>query len=523
MKKSVNIILIIFIVLVLAAFTAGIVFLVQRAGNETAAEEETEDIIPEIDETQEASFQEEVPEIADDIRDYQYDLELKLDVNTMTMDGVLDFTYYNNNSIPMDELVFYLYANSFEKEEYHAVEEEYFYLGYPEGFSPGRIDIESVDIKGGGSYEITGSQNHLLKLKLDEPVEPDDRTQINMHYTVTIPRCEGRFGYGEQTISIANCNPIMAVYDEETGYYEYEYNNIGDPFFSECADYTAKITIQKEYIVAPTGTIMGKMYDGDWATYSIDAENRRDFAFVASDDFKVATDKVNGVTVNSYSFAMDSVNERALEAGINSIEAFSSAFGQYPYDTFNVVQTNFYIGGMEYPGMVMIGSSFYAPFYTDIMEMIIAHEAAHQWWYAQVGNDQIAEPWLDESLATFSERVYYEHVYPDEYKSKIMRYVDSSFIEDNNDMELMETRIDLNTLEYGEEYSLVVYGFGGWMMDDLRDKLGDDMFFEAIKTYRENNLFQLATRQSLEEAIEEVTGEDITPWFDENLKIQVGN
>jgi len=275
--------------------------------------------------------------------------------------------------------------------------------------------------------------------------------------------------------------------------------------------------------VAPTGTIKGKTYDGDWATYTIDAENRRDFAFVASDDFNVATDEVNGVTVNSYSFAMDSVNERALEAAVNSIEVFSSVFGQYPYETFNVVQTNFYIGGMEYPGMVMIGSAFYVPFYMDIMEMIIAHEAAHQWWYAQVGNDQIAEPWLDEALATFSERVYYEHVYPDEYKSKIMRYVDSSFIDGNNNMEQAETRIDLNTLEYGEEYSLVVYGFGGWMMEDLRDELGEDIFFEAIKTYRDNNLFQLATRQSLEEAIEEVTGEDITSWFDENLKIQVGN
>ena len=68
-----------------------------------------------------------------------------------------------------------------------------------------------------------------------------------------------------------------------------------------------------------------------------------------------------------------------------------------------------------------------------------------------------------------------------------------------------------------------MYGFGGWMMDDLRNELGDDIFFEALKIYREENLFQLATRQSLEDAIEEVTGEDITHWFDENLKIQVGN
>jgi aminopeptidase N len=40
--------------------------------------------------------------------------------------------------------------------------------------------------------------------------------------------------------------------------------------------------------------------------------------------------------------------------------------------------------------------------------VVIVHETAHQWWYSMVGNDQILEPWLDESLADYSEVVYYD-------------------------------------------------------------------------------------------------------------------
>ena len=172
--------------------------------------------------------------------------------------------------------------------------------------------------------------------------------------------------------------------------------------------------------------------------------------------------------------------------------------------------------------MVLIDDTYYASRHEDIMEMIIVHEAAHQWWYAQVGSDQIAEPWLDEALATFSERVYYEHMYPNTCEEMIYNFVDSNYFRRNKQMDKEETRIDLHTLEYGDEYSLVVYGFGNWMIDDLRDYLGEDVFYEALNNYVENNQFQIAAREDLEQAIEEITGEDITPWFDENLQVRVG-
>ena len=35
------------------------------------------------------------------------------------------------------------------------------------------------------------------------------------------------------------------------------------------------------------------------------------------------------------------------------------------------------------------------------------HEVVHQWFYNLVGNDQVNEPWLDESLAQYATWQYY--------------------------------------------------------------------------------------------------------------------
>ena len=36
-----------------------------------------------------------------------------------------------------------------------------------------------------------------------------------------------------------------------------------------------------------------------------------------------------------------------------------------------------------------------------LLESALAHEAAHQWFYSVVGNDQSDEPWLDETIVQY--------------------------------------------------------------------------------------------------------------------------
>ncbi|GAA4873066.1 M1 family aminopeptidase [Actinomycetospora straminea] len=54
--------------------------------------------------------------------------------------------------------------------------------------------------------------------------------------------------------------------------------------------------------------------------------------------------------------------------------------------------------GIEYPGALQFGDT--AP--RELPELV-AHELAHQWFYALVGSDQGRDPWLDEAFTTYAQ------------------------------------------------------------------------------------------------------------------------
>ena len=104
----------------------------------------------------------------------------------------------------------------------------------------------------------------------------------------------------------------------------------------------------------------------------------------------------------------------------DSLLFFNSKFGEYPYRQISVVKTPFLYGGMEYPNLVMIADNIVEK---KDMARVIVHELAHQWWYGVVGNDQIREAWLDESITEYSAFLFFEN-----HSSYGLNY--SSLIED---------------------------------------------------------------------------------------------
>lgn len=462
----------------------------------------------------------------EDPKGCSYTLDLSLDPEHAKLKGVLDFIYVNEEARPMGSLLFMIYPNSFLREDFGAFTPSDMKQAYPNGFSQGSMDIIGVTSQGKPlEYTIKGSQNHELWIELPSEVTVGDRAELKIAYEVTVPNCYGRFGYGDSTWSLVNCHPILAVYEE--GYQSYPYYAMGDPFYSEVADYKATIAVPEDYEVAVTGHVdKVKTRDGQ-KLYTVDAPNRRDFGFVASDAFKVAEKKIGDVTIRSYYFSSDLIGEQALEVGADSIDVFSRVYGEYPYRDFNVVQTNFYIGGMEYPGMVLIDDSMYNVMNAGIMEMIIAHETAHQWWYAQVGNDQVSDPWLDEGLTDFSTALYFEENYKKSGEAMAQRLVRDNY----EYMEKVVTqttkgvqRIDAPTTEYSDSYlySLIAYGKGAQLFAALREELGDEAFFKALQNYLATYRYQLVDRDDLEKAFEEASGRELTPWFDEHMVVTIG-
>lgn len=99
--------------------------------------------------------------------------------------------------------------------------------------------------------------------------------------------------------------------------------------------------------------------------------------------------------------ATEGAAQFSAEAAAYALDFYSRKIGLYPYTELFVVPFD-QTGGMEYPGLVMISSRYLrSNNRAEMGELVIAHEVAHQWFYALVGSDQIKAPWLDESLVEF--------------------------------------------------------------------------------------------------------------------------
>lgn len=447
------------------------------------------------------------------------------DDHTLTVTQSLD--YQNQTDTSLDNLKLHLYPRSFREGSLSSVVSKLNYSKcYYKGASYGDIEITKVIVNSEEQeVDLIGDNSDILNVKLDDNLSPNSVANLYLEYTVTLPNINHRFGYGEDTINVANFYPIMCMYED--GEYvmdSYHYN--GDPFYSEVANYNVELTIPSIYTLASTGNKKGVSENENTKTYTIEAKVVRDFAFILSDKYSILSDNIDGVQVNYYYYKNQYPNE-GLKASVDSVRTFNELFGDYPYDTLNICEANFVHGGMEYPNIVFISDAVTNQ--SDYINTIV-HEVAHQWWYGIVGNNEYHYGWLDEGLTEYSTLLFYEknsdynvdtkelvknttnsYVTFVEIYEKVFGEVDSS----------MNRELDEYTNE--SEYVYIAYVKGMLIFDSLREVIGKDKFDKAIKQYFEDNKFKIATPDSLINSFENATKmplrEFFNSWMDGKVRI----
>jgi aminopeptidase N len=220
------------------------------------------------------------------------------------------------------------------------------------------------------------------------------------------------------------------------------------------------------------------------------------------------------VVVNSYFYPGDEAGgEKALQVAIDALSAFTDLFGPYTYTELDVVQTPNYLGGMEYSGLVVLEDSLY-PSVVGV-EWLTAHEVAHQWWFAMVGNDQVDDPWLDEALTQYSTLLYYEEVYGPE-RAEAIRYsqfeqVNESLIQRGRNLPIGMAADEYSSGLYWE----IVYDKGALYFHNLREAVGDEVFFDIMRTYYRRHKYEIATPESFLDTVEDVSGDRYEELFEE--------
>lgn len=442
----------------------------------------------------------------------RYSISVNFYPDEKKIEGIQEVTVKNTEKVELQELYFHLYSNAFKTPDTAPFPKSEFDRAYPDGFSPGYIKIKKVLMDSKPlRFEV---EDTILKVALTKPLKPGQQVKLALEFDEVIPPSYGRFGYGKNTYNIANWYPILAVYDEN-GWNKDPYYEVGDPFYSDVGLYEVKIKAPGEYTIAASGSLLGKKQEGSDNLWTFKTDLVRDFAWVASERFETVSDEFDGVKIASYYIRGDAAHgKKALEYAKKAVKFYSEYFGKYPYKEYAVASSDFYIGGMEYPNLVMIGQKFYNE--GNLLEYVVVHETAHQWWYGLVGNNEVKEPWLDEALTEFSTVLYYEEVYGSKTGQRVYEdfiYNPYRFYEQSLSLPPGPVLRPLSEFNSWGEYDAIVYSRGAIMLRKLEELIGKEKFQEALRFYFKQNLYKNATTRDFIKAINKATGSDWTDYI----------
>jgi hypothetical protein len=436
----------------------------------------------------------------------------------MSLEGELVFNYTNQGIRENKQLLFHLFPNAFSSADSSPYSKQYLTIYYPEGFSPGSLEINSVtELKTNQAltYKVEGIN---FWIDLSEPILPGKTVQIGIRFREKIPAAIARFGGYGDLISLGNWYPVLAV-NRDGKWQTAEYPPWGDPFFSETASYRVNLTVPEGYVVAHTGSLIKMEKKNNQLIYGMEAQLVRDFALSLSPGYQQKSEKVGKTTITSYFLPeAEEYGQEAVRISRQAVEFFSDQYGQYPYPNLTVVQSNFLNGGMEYPQLVMMGKNLYSKPYYDakVLEFVLVHELAHQWWYGLVGNDQLREPWLDEGLANYSTLLYFEHVYGKKETETIKkRFID---LPPGSEKDFLELDLPLTAYRTAESYYTNVYSRGALAFGALHDLLGDRDFNRILREYLKRYKYGYCTIEEFLQLVEKEGRADLKQFRERYFK-----
>jgi hypothetical protein len=415
-----------------------------------------------------------------------------------TLTGVERVRYTNTETVPLDALYFRLYPNL---------------PGYG-----GLMSVERVVLNGALVETTLEAESSALRVPLYPPLAPGAVVDLTLWFRDTLPTDTsagyGLFAFTDGVYALAGFYPTIPVYDDE-GWNVEVAPPYGDATFTDVAFYQVHLTVPADLTVVTSGSTLEKLDNNDGThTWVAVGGPMRDFYVAMSADYGVASQEVDGTLVNSYyRSAQAEGGQRALQYAANALRLFSEEFGPYPYSELDVVATPTNAGGIEYPGAIVVAQRLY-DHPGGFFELATAHEVAHQWWYGLVGNDQLDEPWLDESLANYSAYVYYQGTAGQAQADVIKQQVfDAPY---HAAQEAGQDRAVAGPVASFSEgnYSAIVYGKGPLFFDAVRAKLGDDAFFAALQAYLKAHRYGIAYPEDLIAAFDDTSGQKIDGLYD---------
>ena len=178
---------------------------------------------------------------------------------------------------------------------------------------------------------------------------------------------------------------------------------------------------------------------------------------------------------------------------------FSELFGEYPFISEKYGHADFtWGGGMEHQTLSSMGS---------FSQNLMVHELGHSWWGNLITCKTFNDIWLNEGFARYCQALWAEHMYGREAYFDFMN---------NHAYYGAGTIYVENPSSNSQIFSAgLSYNKASWVLHMLRHKVGENMFFDILKSYASNDSlsYNAASTSDFQKVCEDISGLDFEQFF----------
>ncbi len=345
-------------------------------------------------------------------------MKIDMNVETHQYHGYMELDYQNNSPDALDELYFHLFLNAFQPGSMMDIRSRT--ISDPDSRVGDRISQLKEDEIGYIKIERAEQGNSMLefetigtilRITLDEAIEPGSSTKLILHWNAQTPiqiRRTGRDNAEGISYSMSQWYPRICAYDEN-GWNTDPY--IGREFYGDWGDFKVEINISSDYMVAATGVLqnveeIGMGYSSDLPkkkrkshTWKFEANNVHDFVWAADPDYVHKTIETDDGVMLHFFYQEGEGTEAWLNLPAAMKEAFNyinTHFGKYPYPVYSFIQGG--DGGMEYPMATLIRGN------RELRSLVgvSVHELMHSWYQMMLATNEARYAWMDEGFTSYA-------------------------------------------------------------------------------------------------------------------------
>jgi aminopeptidase N len=279
------------------------------------------------------------------------------------------------------------------------------------------------------------------------------------------------------------------------------------------ASYTFRVTVPEPFEVGANGVLTETIDNGATTTFIFEARDPMAsyLATINIDEFDLETSRSeNGIPIrNYYPTGSPEAMRKPFEAQGEMIDYFSGLFGAYPFEVYGSLLIDAEFGAaLESQTLSIFSKSMIDADQPEGSQQVVAHELAHQWFGDSVSLADWRDIWLNESFATYGQALWIEQTQGraalDEWVKRTYAFVRKERKSMSPPGEPPADRL----------FNAGVYYWGALGLHALRLEVGDEVFFEILKTYQGRFASGNARTADFIAVAEEVSGKELSAFFD---------